>query len=401
MSTHSLLAPSASARWLNCPASIEAVQKSIEVEYKESDAAREGTAAHEFAEMFLPTPDADISEALDFGYVAENGIPIDSEMVKYLEVYRSYCYEHIHSFETMKKYCFVEYAVPLFYRPEDNGTVDFISYMPDQKRLHIIDLKYGRGLVEAVDNTQLIIYVISALDEFEFMFDIESVEIHIGQPRRQNFDSQVLTLEELEEWREKITEVVSRIDSGEAYKEKEFGPSDKACQWCPLAGECRAQAEDIFKDLDMDLELSERSNVIQLADRLTPEDISKILGRQKEIESFLKKVHALATDMASRGEKVPGYKLVGTLTNRFWNDQEGVEKLLAQKLKKDERYPSKFISPAQAEKLLGKLDISSRYKAKFEGFISRGEGKPALVPDSDIRPEYRLYDDLELMAALE
>ena len=62
----------------------------------------------------------------------------------------------------------VEERVPLFYRPQDGGTVDFAAI--SQERVQILDLKYGKGvIVEAEENKQLAIYAKSLIDQYRHL----------------------------------------------------------------------------------------------------------------------------------------------------------------------------------------------------------------------------------------
>lgn len=60
------------------------------------------------------------------------------------------------------------------------------------KLLHIIDLKYGQGvLVDATENPQMMLYALGALRIFDCLYDIESVSMTIYQPRRENVSTWV------------------------------------------------------------------------------------------------------------------------------------------------------------------------------------------------------------------
>ena len=56
------------------------------------------------------------------------------------------------------------------------------------------------------------------------------------------------------------------------------------------------------------------------------------------------------------------------------------------RLKKEEMYNFKLISPTQAEKLLKKE--SPRRWTKLEALISRADGKPTIAPEADPRPAH-------------
>lgn len=56
----------------------------------------------------------------------------------------------------------------------------------------------------------------------------------------------------------------------------------------------------------------------------------------------------------------------------------------AMRLKTDEMYDRKVISPTSAEKLLG--EANKRKWAKLQPLITRSDGKPSVAPASDKRP---------------
>ena len=93
--------------------------------------------------------------------------------------------------------------------------LDFSCYVPDgfgtgdclivaDKLLHIIDLKYGQGvLVNAEENPQMMLYALGALRIFDCLYDIETVSMTIYQPRRENVSTWVISVAELRDWAEK------------------------------------------------------------------------------------------------------------------------------------------------------------------------------------------------------
>lgn len=83
---------------------------------------------------------------------------------------------------------------------------------------------------------------------------------------------------------------------------------------------------------------------------------------------------------------MPGFKLVtGKQGNRVWSDDALAEEMLKSfRLKQEQMYSQKVISPTQAEKLLKK--DSPRRWTKVEALITRAEGKSTIAPESDPRP---------------
>jgi hypothetical protein len=66
---------------------------------------------------------------------------------------------------------------------------------------------------------------------------------------------------------------------------------------------------------------------------------------------------------------------------RRWSDEKLAAHRLLELARAEDIYTRKLISPAQAEKLLGKKD-----KAAIEDFIEKPRGSPTLARENDPRP---------------
>ena len=159
MGKHSLLSPSASHRWLNCPPSARLTE-----DYPDagSDYAAEGTLAHSVAECKL---------RYRLGLSAPPPVCDNTEMDEYTDDYVNFVLEQMAELRDPKVY--VEQRVDCSrYVPECKGTCD--ALIISDGVLHIIDLKYGRGVpVDAVGNDQLRIYALGALEMFSCLYPIQ------------------------------------------------------------------------------------------------------------------------------------------------------------------------------------------------------------------------------------
>ena len=69
--------------------------------------------------------------------------------------------------------------------------------------LHIIDLKYGQGIVvEAEHNPQMMLYALGALNIFDGLYDIRTVSMTIYQPRREDISTWSISVADLKDWAE-------------------------------------------------------------------------------------------------------------------------------------------------------------------------------------------------------
>ena len=361
-SVHAKLSASSSARWLNCPASVAA---SAQYENKGSSFAEEGTCCHELAEICLKTgdsPDKYLGQTLSD---APN-IAVNREMLDHVQGYIDY----VKSFETKTSSTLIEEQVRFDNWVTDGfGTSDAIII--DNGVCHIVDLKYGKGVeVYAEQNTQAMLYALGVLQEYEFIFDIDVFELHIYQPRRNHFDSWRISKDDLLNWGEWVKERAHLT----TVKDAPFNPSDKACQWCAHKANCKALqsfTEKVIASEFDDLTLDKPENV----------DHSLILKNKSLIESWLKAVEQAAYEKLSNGEDVDGFKLVAGRSLRKWADEQAAIDTLSNEFDDDKLFTKKFVSVAQAEKLIGKVNFS-----EFSNLVVKPEGKPTLAPSNDKRP---------------
>lgn len=192
---HAVLSASSSHRWLHCNPS---ARLELEFEDRETEAAAEGTAAHALAEHKL-------RKALKMRSTRPVSKYDSDEMEMYTDGYLEFVLEAI---EEARQDCpdpkvLIEQRLDFScYVPDGFGTGDCLIVA--DKLLHIIDLKYGQGvLVNAEENPQMMLYALGALRIFDCLYDIETVSMTIYQPRRENVSTWVISVAELRDWAEK------------------------------------------------------------------------------------------------------------------------------------------------------------------------------------------------------
>ena len=193
-SKHAILSASSSHRWLNCNPSARLEQVFAD---HETEAAAEGTAAHALCEHKL-------RKALKMRSKKPISAYDCDEMDAYTDGYVEFVLEQLNE---AKQNC----SDPLVLIEQK---LDFSCYVPDgfgtgdclivaDKLLHIIDFKYGQGiLVEAEQNPQMMLYALGALRLFDSLYDIESVSMTIYQPRRENVSTWTISVSDLMNWAE-------------------------------------------------------------------------------------------------------------------------------------------------------------------------------------------------------
>jgi len=404
MAEHALLSASAAHRWGNCPGSLamEAGQ-----ENKSSSYADEGTAAHELAAWCLNRTNRTdpITDITAFVVDAEFSQLVSAEMCEFVQTYCDQINAAAEGGEL-----FVEQRVDYSNAigvPGQFGTSDVI--IVKGQTLHIRDLKYGRGNeVAAEENEQMRLYALGALELVEMLGfdDIQEIVLAIHQPRLFAVSEWVITREQLEDFRfmysmkaekafnlynmgrEKIEEMYAKSDTGYF-----LNPSESACQWCKAKAICPALRSHVLTTVSDDFVDISQDIAPQLAsaeERIANSDnahVSNCLKAVDLIENWCTAVRARAESELLKGHDVPGFKLVkGRVGARKWLDEQDAEKMLkSMRLKVDQMFDLKLISPTTAEKVL--KETPKRWN-KLQALITRSDGKPSVAPSSDKRDAY-------------
>ena len=251
-----------------------------------------------------------------------------------------------------------------------------------------------------------------ALYDFGMFGDFTHARLVIHQPRLGHVSEAVVSVEELYEFahRAKNTvQMIKAIDEGTAlFSEQDMlNPGEKQCHWCKAKATCPALTKQVlntisgeFDDLSTcDLE-TELTKAVEEVPNHENQLLSKLYAALPLIESWSKAVSVAVTEKLHNGEKVLGFKLVqGRAGNRAWSNADEAEQMLkGMRLKVEEMYDLKLISPTNAEKLQKAGTIGPRQWSKVEALIVRPEGKPTVAPESDKRPalELNTTNDFEI-----
>ena len=361
MGRHAVLSASSSHRWTKCT---PAARLELEFDDNESSAAAEGTAAHALAEHKL-------RKALKMRSKKPVS-PFDcDEMDEYTDAYVDFVLKQL---ELAKQSC----SDPLVLIEQ---RLDFSEYVPDgfgtgdciiisNKTLHIIDLKYGMGIiVNSEHNSQMMLYSLGALEIYDSLYDIEEVSMIVFQPRRENVSTWTIPVDELRDWAENELKPKAEL----AFKgEGEYCPGDW-CTFCRAAVKCRARAEEKLK-----LAQSE----FRLPPLLTDAEIEDVLGKLSDITKWANDILAYATDAAlNHGKQWSGYKIVAGRSIRKFKNEDAVAKAAKANGYKD-IYRQSLITLTEFEKLMGK----AKFNEVLGDLVYKPPGKPTLVPITDKRP---------------
>ena len=243
---HAKLSPSSSHRWLNCTKSFDLIESVKVPEQTAGIAAEEGTLAHAVLENLMNQALGKVSAA---EYKAERkrladeaekllGTPAIAEMEKFASGQVEFILDILR--EDPTALVLIEQRV--WVSEQCFGTADAIVISGDT--MYVVDYKYGVGLpVSAVENSQLLLYGAGALRIWELVYDIQTVELHIFQPRLRSHSEYVVTADELRSWVDtKVLPAIQEINSSTG----SFCPGDKICQWCPAKAVCSARANAMW-----------------------------------------------------------------------------------------------------------------------------------------------------------
>ena len=366
MSTaHAKLSASGSAKWSLCPGSVFAEK---DFPNTTSIFAEEGTAAHELAEIILRDDDElNLGIFSLFGVtLPESGVTVTQDMLDYVMVYVNYV-------KSISGELFVEQRVDFSHiAPEGFGTSDAIVI--NDSVMTIVDLKYGKGVrVDAENNTQGILYALGVVNDYGMLFNIKTINIVIVQPRLDHISEWSIGIDELNRWGERLKQAAELTATENAPRV----PGEKQCQWCKAKATCPALNKLTESTLMTSFDNLETSK----PETLTDEQLRIALDNKKLILAWFDAIETIVTDRLTGGNAFNGYKLVEGRSNRAWRDEDATAKALIGVIDMDKLYISKLISPAQAEKELGK----SRAEM-LEDLITKPVGAPTLVPESDKRP---------------
>lgn len=282
--------------------------------------------------------------------------------------------------------------------PEDGfGTADAI--VAKGAELIVVDLKTGRGVsVEAEDNPQLKLYATGALELLQGLAgDFETVRLVIVQPRAGGVKEWTISVEQLMRWA--YTDAAQAASAVRAAFTAEPGhrgfltATEKGCRFCPAKATCPALRDEVTEQLHFvpasPDEFAEKFDPVVPAALSDTHWLAACLSKVDMIEDWCKAVRAEAERRLMAGESVPGFKVVaGKRGARTWADPAEVEKLFKEtfRLKTEEAYDLKLISPTTAEKLHKQGVIGPRQWSKVTSLITQSEGKPHVAPESDPRP---------------
>ena len=325
-----ILRPSSAARWIACPAS---ARLSENVPYEPAgEAAQIGTAIHALSELCWQLdqdPDSYIGKVVE-------GVKMTAENAAFAKAHVQAVTNLKYDLGTVKV---EQYGVAYeSLAAKVGGTADVVAYNLNQSILEIADLKTGRMWVDA-DSAQMKIYALGVMRKLVKTFD--TVRLTIVQPQTGENRTHEMTGDELFAWGETV--LVPAIKAA-VLGTTEPTPSKDACQYCPAKMICPAQTKALA-EVPVTLDVK----------TLTPDQVADLLDKADLIEDFIAALRKQATKTLTEGGVLRGWQMAPKRATRAWSKEaEAAQVLRDAGIPENQIYETSIITPAAADKLLGK-----------------------------------------------
>lgn len=442
-----LMPPSSSARRIVCPGSypLEAALPDTS-----SEASDDGTAMHEVASWCLTLEDRPDAAAFTGRLINVAG-PGEKRMVEFAEDMAGLVQPYVDDIRRRAAApgaeLYVEERVSFSrYLGVDDayGTLDARIVLPEQRELQVHDFKSGFHFVDVKRNPQLMLYALGAYDLAALVHEIDTITLFIHQPRLHDEPSSwSCTVTELMAFAEEAKRAAhackaamhcvegSGTDNAR-FAEEYLRPGDEQCRFCKAKPTCPAlrsqvatavACADDFEVLDPVADPATTQASVQAAVSALPvldgAMLGRLMGVTDLVELWSKAVRAEVERRLLAGQGVDGFKLVqGKKGPRKWTDPAAAEEMLKTfRLKVEDMYELKVISPTKAEKLAPAFDKDGKAKPPKEGapapligprqwpklvaLITQSPGSPSVAPAADPRPALEMKppaDDFEVVA---
>lgn len=418
---HARLGPS-NHRWPYCPGSVREEARFPDIP---GEAAIDGTGSHLLLELCLQN--GVLAIQYDQQIIGANhpehpsGWLVGLDRIERVQMCLDYISRRVTELQQQSPGCHVTVssestADPGGYFGRDDwwGTVDItlIARQPMTGEVYfieVIDYKDGRGWVHVKDNTQLLAYLggkmrpyVGSGPDLVRPFKVHEVphcRMTIVQPKTSPVIRYVCSTRPDDNFStDYVMNKLSDLSFAALATDKPDAPliPGKHCEWCKAnpkrGGDCMAE---VNKSINVVTIMSDNTEIIASDNggksifefigssfskikELTDTQLADLADARDGVMSGFDQVMEEIQARIDQGKHVPGYAMLPGNNSNVWNDtEENIAKMLkARRLKKEEIYPAKLISPAQVLKL---PTLTPEQKAKIEkDYIATKSGKLTL-----------------------
>jgi len=389
---HARLGPS-NARWPNCPGSVREEERYPDVS---GEAAIDGTGSHLLLELCLQNnvPAAQYDQQIIGANHPDNmnGWMVAPDRIKRVQMALDYITRRVVELKEQFPGCTVSVESEqksdpggAFGRDDWWGTVD-ITITARQPMtgeayfIEVADYKDGRGYVSEKRNTQLTSYLFGKMrpyicsgNELVRPFHPNKVggcRMTIIQPKTNpvvRYQCSTRPEDEFTPWG--VVDAAIELSQAAVKTDEDNAPvaSGKHCQWCKAnpkrGGHCNAETAksmEVVESMNTEMTpvkiegdagdqlMSLMFNAVADPKSLTVEQLSQLADAKDGIMSVFDKVNAEIQERIEQGTSVPGYDMQPGNSSQVYNESEEVvaKKLKACRMKKDDIFPAKLITPA-------------------------------------------------------
>lgn len=361
MTGHSVLAPSSSARRIQCPAStlLEPAHALPDVDDSE---ARNGTAAHWGASEQLA------GRLIDVGQIAPNGVYLTDEMVQGADLYCDDVTKALGPLRFKPSDGKIEepVAIPRVH-PQSWGTPDYSIWAPAVKTLLVWDYKFGHRVVDPFENRQMVEYVAGLLPT-----DLDDrhvrVVVSIVQPRSFHPEGPV------RRWTFWASEIRGHINQANGAAHEALGANPRArvgpeCRDCKARHVCTTLQRDGYRTVDE----AERPQPFEMPPGALGLELTTLNAAALRLAARISGLEEQARAAIRRGVSVPGWAVQHGEGREAWTVPAGQVLAVAGALGLNIAKPVEVITPRQARE--AGLD-----PALVAAMSARPSGAAALVP---------------------
>lgn len=384
---HAFLSPSGAKLWLKSPACwykpaptlTDEEQRFVDSFTTKNTAAEEGTLGHEITERILrkeydrnpelTRPMRKLRQSKYFSYDLERRAKWCAKQT--IDIIDQYDDDIVELSFEKRVYC-------SSIHPELWGTSDVVILTKDT--LHIVDFKFGRLPVYALNNPQLKIYAYGALDTMKAWDDVEIVCGTILQPRDYDASEMTIRPSRLRKWGQSVVKPQALKT---ANKTGAMNPSIKTCRYCKHRVTDASHRAMFLKAIGW-----EEGRTVNDLDM---KEIEEIAANAATLKQWIADVEQFAQAKAYGGYPFKKVKLVRGHSRRSFKNPKRVMKRLS-KMGLDAKAYMKEpeVKPlTEIEALLGK----SAFEKKLGSLVKQTENRPRLVAADNKAQSYQKTND--------